>query len=64
MTYNRGVVDNLVSIKIDETLLKFKKKIHNFRHSIQYLTLVKKCFRFHDIIFEDVTFFFSMHTIS
>jgi len=26
MTYNRGVVDNLVSIKIDETLLKFLKK--------------------------------------
>jgi hypothetical protein len=26
MTYNRSVVDNLVSTKIEETLPKFKKK--------------------------------------
>ena len=46
MTYNRSIVDNLVSTKIEETLLKFlkkKKKSYNFRHISQYLTLVKKC---------------------
>ena len=64
MIYNRSVVYTLVPIKIEETLLNFFLKFHNLRHIIQYLTLVKKCLRFHDIIFEDVTFLFSMHTIS
>jgi hypothetical protein len=65
MTYNISVVDNLVPTKIEKTLLKFsKKKNHNLRYIIQYLTLVMKCLRFHDIIFKDVTFLFSMHTIS
>jgi len=52
MTYNRSVVDNLVPIKIEETLPKFflKKRSHNLKHIIQYLTLVKKCMRFNDII--------------
>jgi len=43
MTYNKSVVDNLVPSKIEETLPKFKKKSHKFRHITQYLTLVKKC---------------------
>jgi hypothetical protein len=51
MTYNKNVVDNLVPTKIEETLAKLsKKKSHNLKHIIQYLTLVKKCLRFHDII--------------
>jgi hypothetical protein len=50
ITYNRSVVDNLVPTKIEETLTKFKKKNHNLRHIIQYLSLVKKCLRFHNII--------------
>jgi hypothetical protein len=51
MTYNRSVVDNLVPTKIEETLPKFlKKKFHNLRDIIQYLTLVNKYLRFHDII--------------
>ena len=51
MTYNISVVDNLILTKIEETLPKFsKKKFHNFRHIIQYSTLVKKFLRFHDII--------------
>jgi len=50
MTYNRSVLDNLVPTKIEETLLKFSKKSHNLRLVIQYLTLVKKCLRFHDIM--------------
>jgi len=64
MTYNRSVVDNLVPTKKKENSAEiFKKKIHNLRYIIQYLILVMKCLRFHDIIFEDVTFLFSMHTI-
>jgi len=36
MTYNRSVLDNLVPIKIEETLLKkILKNFHNFRHIIQ-----------------------------
>jgi hypothetical protein len=51
MIYNRSVFDNLVPTKIEETLSKFsKKKSHNLRLIIQYLTLVKKCLRFHDIM--------------
>jgi len=50
MTYNRSVVVNLVPIKIEETLTKFSKKFYNLRHIIQYLTIVKKCLRFHDFI--------------
>jgi hypothetical protein len=53
MTYNRSVVDNLIPTKIEETLPNFSKnkiKIHNLRHIIQYLTFVKKCLRFYDII--------------
>jgi len=51
MIYNRSVFDNLVPTKIEETLSKFsKKKNHNLRLIIQYLTLVKKCLRFHDIM--------------
>jgi hypothetical protein len=36
MTYDKSVVDNLVPIKIEKTLPKFKKinKFHNFRHII------------------------------
>jgi hypothetical protein len=59
MTYNRSFVDNLISIKIEETLLNlFLKKFHNLRHIIQYLTLVKKYLRFHNIIFEMLHSFF------
>jgi hypothetical protein len=51
MTYNRSVVDNLISTKIEQILPNFsKKKIHNLRHLIQYLTFVKKCLRFYDNI--------------
>jgi len=47
-----SLVDNLVTSenKGNSTEISKKKKSHYLRHTIQYLTLVKTCLRFHDII--------------
>jgi len=46
-----SLVDNLVTSENKGNSAEIsKKKSHNLRHTIQYLTLVKKCLRFHDII--------------
>jgi len=48
-----SLVDNLVTSENKENSTKIKKKktnLINLSHIIQYLTLVKKCLRFHDII--------------
>ena len=45
-----SIVDNLVTSENEGNSAEIKKKSHNLRHTIQYLTLVKKCLRFHDII--------------
>jgi hypothetical protein len=50
ITYNRSVVDNLIPTKIEETLLKYSKKKSIILEVIQYLVLLKKCLRFHDIM--------------
>jgi hypothetical protein len=46
-----SLVDNLVTSENKGKSAEIsKKKSHNLRHTIQYLTLVKKCLRFHDTI--------------
>jgi hypothetical protein len=47
-----SLVDNLVTLKNKGNSVEIfkKKKSYNLRHIIQYLTLVKKYLRFHDII--------------
>ena len=47
-----SLVNNLVTSenKGNSAEISKKKKSHNLRHTVQYLTLVKKCLRFHDII--------------
>jgi hypothetical protein len=46
-----SLVDNLVTSENKGNSAEIsKKKSHNLSHTIQYLTLVKKCLRFHDII--------------
>jgi hypothetical protein len=46
-----SLVNNLVTSKNKENSAEIsKKKSHNLRHIIQYLILVKKYLRFHDII--------------
>jgi hypothetical protein len=47
-----SLVDNLVTSenKGNSAEIVKKKKSHNLRHIIHYLTLVKKCLRFQDII--------------
>jgi hypothetical protein len=46
-----SLVDNLVTSENKRNFAEIskKKKSHNLRHTISYLTLVKKCLRFHDI---------------
>jgi hypothetical protein len=47
-----SIVDNLVTSENKGNFVEFffKKNSHNLRHIIQYLILVKKWLRFHDII--------------
>ena len=56
-----SLVDNLVTSENKGKRAKISKKnklkkSHNLRHTNQYLILVKKCLRFHDSIFEGVTY--------